>query len=75
MYKIFLTAAVIILTAVLLSEPSSANTPSSNFIETERNCLATTIYREARGESLRGQVLVAETVINRTKNEKYSSRS
>lgn len=30
-------------------------------------CLAEAVYREARGESYRGQLAVAQTVINRTK--------
>lgn len=31
-------------------------------------CLAEAVYREARGESYRGQLAVAQTVINRTKS-------
>lgn len=36
-------------------------------------CLALAIYVEARGESIDGQMLVAEVVINRTHNEDYPS--
>jgi spore germination cell wall hydrolase CwlJ-like protein len=34
-------------------------------------CLATAIYFEARGESYRGQVGVAQVVLNRTKDHRY----
>lgn len=34
-------------------------------------CLATAIYHEARGESLRGQFAVAEVVLNRTESPHY----
>lgn len=39
--------------------------------ERERWCLATAIYFEARGESYRGQVAVAQVVMNRTKDHRY----
>lgn len=34
-------------------------------------CMATAIYFEARGESYRGQVAVAQVVMNRTKDHRY----
>jgi spore germination cell wall hydrolase CwlJ-like protein len=37
------------------------------------NCLAQNIYHEARGESIKGQIAVAQVVLNRTKNDSYSS--
>jgi spore germination cell wall hydrolase CwlJ-like protein len=37
----------------------------------EHWCLATAIYFEARGESYRGQVAVAQTVLNRVKDHRY----
>lgn len=37
----------------------------------ERNCLATAIYHEARGEPIRGQIAVAQVVINRVKSDFY----
>lgn len=39
--------------------------------ERELWCLATAIYFEARGESYRGQVAVAQVVMNRTKDHRY----
>ncbi len=37
----------------------------------EKWCLATAIYFEARGEAYRGQVAVAQVVMNRTKDHRY----
>ncbi len=36
-------------------------------------CLATAVYFEARGESYRGQVAVAQVVLNRVKDHRYPS--
>jgi spore germination cell wall hydrolase CwlJ-like protein len=47
--------------------PASARTPA------EMKCLATAIYFEARGEPERGQVAVAQVVLNRLKNPAYPS--
>ncbi|BCP52633.1 hypothetical protein K32_12500 [Kaistia sp. 32K] len=38
---------------------------------TEQKCLATAIYFEARGEPLKGELAVAQVVINRLKNPAY----
>lgn len=57
-----------------------ANTPAIGAMGTaeamqvsdkEMWCLATAIYFEARGESYRGQVAVAQVVLNRTKDHRY----
>lgn len=53
-----------------------ANTPSTErdanpFSDRERWCMATAIYFEARGESYRGQVAVAQVVMNRVKHPAY----
>ncbi len=53
-----------------------ANTPATEratniYSERERWCLATAIYFEARGESYRGQVGVAQVVMNRVKHRLY----
>lgn len=37
----------------------------------EIDCLAKAIYHEARGEPKKGQVAVAEVILNRTKNEYF----
>ncbi len=56
-----------------------ANTPATKFTtpttisvsNKQLECLATAIYFEARGEPYRGQVAVAQVVINRVKNSLY----
>ena len=50
--------------AFATSTPVAAN-------EKELWCLATAIYFEARGESYRGQVAVAQVVLNRVKDHRY----
>src|SRR4028118_1491120 len=39
----------------------------------EQDCLASAVYFEARGESLEGQLAVAEVVMNRSTSGKYST--
>lgn len=56
-----------------------ANTPATVFktpvsmkvSSKQLNCLATAIYFEARGETYRGQVAVAQVVMNRVKHKLY----
>ena len=45
--------------------------PEGVFSKGEQKCLATAIYFEARGESLRGQAAVAQVVLNRVRNPAY----
>jgi spore germination cell wall hydrolase CwlJ-like protein len=45
--------------------------PAAVFSAKEQKCLATAIYFEARGESLRGQAAVAQVVLNRVRNPTY----
>lgn len=45
--------------------------PASAYSEAEQQCLAEAIYFEARGESEKGQLAVAQVVINRVKNPAY----
>jgi spore germination cell wall hydrolase CwlJ-like protein len=45
--------------------------PASVFSGQEQKCLATAIYFEARGESVRGQAAVAQVVLNRVRNPSY----
>lgn len=39
--------------------------------DSEQDCLASAVYFEARGESIEGQLAVADVVLNRVKSEKY----
>jgi spore germination cell wall hydrolase CwlJ-like protein len=41
------------------------------FTNDEKNCMATAIYFEARGESERGQAAVGQVILNRVKEETY----
>lgn len=45
--------------------------PPSVFTAKQQKCLAEAIYFEARGESIRGQVAVAQVVLNRVRNPDY----
>lgn len=45
--------------------------PPHVFTKAEQTCLATGIYFEARGESLRGQAAVAQVILNRVRNPTY----
>jgi len=40
-------------------------------LDEQGTCLATAVYFEARGESLEGQLAVADVVLNRTASEQY----
>jgi spore germination cell wall hydrolase CwlJ-like protein len=54
--------------------PVTGGFATGNAIEVsdkERWCLATAIYFEARGEAYRGQVAVAQVVMNRVKDRRY----
>lgn len=56
-------ACAFLLWAVVNIAVAKSNTP----YEQNVRCLAEAVYREARGESYRGQLAVAQTVINRTR--------
>ncbi|TCA16122.1 cell wall hydrolase [Rhizobium leguminosarum bv. viciae] len=45
--------------------------PSSVFSAGEQQCLASGIYFEARGESVKGQAAVAQVILNRVRNPAY----
>jgi spore germination cell wall hydrolase CwlJ-like protein len=47
--------------------------PASVFSKAEQKCLATGVYFEARGESLKGQAAVAQVILNRVRNPTYPS--
>ena len=52
--------------------PELVDTYKNGFeLDREGNCLATAVYFEARGESLEGQLAVADVVINRAESEQY----
>jgi spore germination cell wall hydrolase CwlJ-like protein len=45
--------------------------PEESFSAKQQKCLASGIYFEARGESLRGQAAVAQVILNRVRNPAY----
>ena len=45
--------------------------PPSVFSAAEQQCLASGIYFEARGESVKGQAAVAQVILNRVRNPSY----
>lgn len=49
----------------------SAPLPAEVFTAREQQCLATAIYFEARGETLKGQAAVAQVILNRVRNPAY----
>jgi spore germination cell wall hydrolase CwlJ-like protein len=46
----------------------SAGESQAEFEERERRCLSTAIYFEARGEPVRGQIAVAQVILNRVRS-------
>lgn len=62
------------LTAALASYAEKDFVPTAKRVklaESERMCLAQAIYHEARGESVNGQLAVANVIINRAFSKKY----
>ncbi|MGV3491436.1 MAG: cell wall hydrolase [Devosia sp.] len=62
--------------AVLTTYAKDGYTPTAKLVklaEGEQLCLAQAIYHEARGESVEGQLAVANVIINRAMSKKYPS--
>jgi spore germination cell wall hydrolase CwlJ-like protein len=53
------------------TEPATDFTAKHSYSDREQWCMATGIYFEARGESYRGQVAVAQVIMNRVAHENY----
>jgi cell wall hydrolase len=51
------------------SRPALAETAD----DSEQKCLATAVYFEAKGEPLRGQLAVAQVILNRTRSGRFPS--
>jgi len=63
-----------ILLLMFLILPSNVNASGTqSHWKQEVSCLATAIYHESRGESLQGQIAVAQVIANRTKSKHYPS--
>lgn len=66
--KTLLVITVIVMAYLLASDEAHAGT-----LEAEKTCIATAIYHEARGESLLGQIAVANVIVNRMKSQWFPS--
>lgn len=49
----------------------SAGESQAEYEERERRCLSTAIYFEARGEPVRGQIAVAQVILNRVRSPQF----
>ena len=65
--------AIALLTTIGLGTASLAAPKTPYVSRTELHCLAKNIYMEARGESLEGQIAVAQVTVNRVRNPAYHS--
>ena len=54
--------------AALVESQETAGT-----VDAEQECLATSVYFEAKGEPLKGQLAVAETVLNRAQSGRFAN--
>ncbi|HEX8644699.1 MAG TPA: cell wall hydrolase [Allosphingosinicella sp.] len=60
--------------AAAFSGPLEQQVAAAARVETddaEQDCLASAVYFEARGEGLKGQLAVADVVLNRVRSERY----
>lgn len=81
MLKAFTTIAITLMSTVVYCSqheqkridklPELVIDKTMTFDNKELNCLGEAIYREARGESLLGQVFVAEVILNRVKHPDF----
>lgn len=60
-----------VITAALVSSAIVYGTGSYNDFIEERDCLALNIYHEARGESIEGQIAVAQVTVNRVNHDYF----
>lgn len=66
--KILNIAATALLAALTFAPGASASSAATS---SQHRCLAEMIYFEARGESMQGQMAVAETILNRVKSPRF----
>lgn len=68
------TAATSAATTTVKTLPELVETYKDGYdLDREGTCLATAVYFEARGESLEGQLAVADVVLNRAESNRYPS--
>ena len=59
------------ITAVMMVSTTSSNAGAVEYSSRDLECMAKNIYFEARGESERGQIMIAEVTLNRMNNGKF----
>ena len=69
MRRLLLSLITILPITLGIADIQSCPRPIDKIDAAQEKCLAATIYGEARGESLQGQVAVAYTVVNRAVNK------
>lgn len=60
-------------TVLMLATAVPVNATQAGYSNKELDCMARTLYHEARGESERGMIMVAEVTINRTEDKRFPS--
>lgn len=65
--KIIIAVALAVAPLALLR----SEVPKAPFTKQELECMALNVYHEARGESFKGKVLVARTVLNRVAHKDF----
>lgn len=73
MQNLFQTSKVLIVFVLLFFQYSVLGSAEKSIDEEEIVCLAHNIYYEARGESNRGKIAVANVTMNRVKEKGYPS--
>lgn len=66
-----MTAAMVLITDVAVSEPAEAPLKMPNPDTEEVECLALNIYFEARSETIEGQIAVAQVTLNRVNSDHF----
>lgn len=59
--------------ALMLATAVPVNATQAGYSNKELDCMARNLYHEARGESERGMIMVAEVTINRTEHKGFPS--
>jgi spore germination cell wall hydrolase CwlJ-like protein len=69
--KLRLLAALVLTSTVGILAGGNSHASESDIDTKELNCLAKNIYYEARGESIKGKIAVAQVTLNRVKSAGY----
>jgi spore germination cell wall hydrolase CwlJ-like protein len=72
-FKLSIIALGIMFTVSISNAGRPTPVKDTNFNKKDVECLANNIYMESRGESFRGQIAVAQVVVNRLHAKKYGN--